>query len=111
MYRKFITPLYFINMTVQALVSLIAPIGLSVLFAWLIDKYTAVGPWIYVVFIMGGVLLGLYSMISFIIKAGRAIEALEKQHEQTLSDLAKKQSPYEKKNREENNEQKNSDLS
>ena len=81
MQGRLITPIYIINMTIQAIVSLVTPMGLMFLFAWLLDKYTAVGPWIYVVFIILGVFLGLYSMISFIIKAGRAIEALEKQHE------------------------------
>ena len=80
MHGRLITPIYVINMTIQAIVSLVTPMGLMFLFAWLLDKYTAVGPWIYVVFIILGVFLGLYSMISFIIKTGRAIEALEKQH-------------------------------
>lgn len=79
-YRRFITPLYVINITVQALVSLVSPILLMLLFAYLITKYTAAGGWVYVVFIMLGVFSGLYSMVVFILRAGRALEAIEKQH-------------------------------
>jgi F0F1-type ATP synthase assembly protein I len=81
-YRRFITPLYVINITVQALVSLVSPILLMLLFAYLITKYTAAGGWVYVVFIMLGVFSGLYSMVVFIIRAGRALEAIEKQHKE-----------------------------
>ena len=80
-YRRFITPLYVINITVQALVSLVSPILLMLLFAYLITKYTAAGGWVYVVFIMLGVFSGLYSMVVFILRAGRVLEAIEKQHE------------------------------
>lgn len=81
-YRRFITPLYVINITVQALVSLVSPILLMLLFAYLITKYTAAGGWVYVVFIMLGVFSGLYSMVVFVIRAGRALEAIEKQHKE-----------------------------
>ena len=80
-YKKLITPLYVINITVQAIVSLVSPILLMLLFAYLITKYTAADGWVYVVFIMFGVFSGLYSMVVFILRAGRALEAIEKQHE------------------------------
>ena len=72
-------------MAVQAIVSLASPIGIGILSAWLLDKYTEVGAWIYVVLIVLGVLLGLYSMVSFILKTSRAIEALEKQHKEAMA--------------------------
>ena len=56
---------------------------LMLLFAYLITKYTSAGGWVYVVFIMLGVFSGLYSMVAFIIRAGRALEAIEKQHEKS----------------------------
>lgn len=85
-YRRFITPLYVINITVQALVSLVSPILLMLLFAYLITKYTAAGGWVYVVFIMLGVFSGLCSMVVFVIRAGRALEAIEKQHKEDGKD-------------------------
>lgn len=88
-YKKLITPLYVINITVQAIVSLVSPILLMLLFAYLITKYTATGGWVYVVFIMLGVFSGLYSMVVFILRAGRALEAIEKQHERDGEDAQK----------------------
>ena len=88
-YKKLITPLYVINITVQAIVSLVSPILLMLLFAYLITKYTAAGGWVYVVFIMLGVFSGLYSMVVFILRAGRALEAIEKQHERDGEDAQK----------------------
>ena len=80
MYKKFITPVYIINMVMQALFSLIAPIGLMLGLAYLLVTYAEWPTWVYVVFIMLGVLSGLYSMVSFILGASRALEALERQH-------------------------------
>ena len=80
MYKKFITPVYIINMVLQALFSLIAPIGLMLGIAYLLVTYAECPSWIYVIFIMLGVFSGLYSMVSFILGASRALEALEKQH-------------------------------
>ena len=81
-YRRFISPIYTINMIIQAIVTLLSPIGCMFLIAWLFDKYTEVGPWIYVVLILLGVFSGLYSMVVFILSASRALEALEKQHKE-----------------------------
>ena len=81
-YRKFITPLYVINIAVQSLISLVSPILIMLLLAYLITKHTVAGGWVYVVFIMLGVFSGLYSMVIFILRAGRALEAIETQHKE-----------------------------
>ena len=78
--KRIITPLYVINIAVQSLFSLLSPIAVCFLGAWLLDKYTAVGSWIYVVLILLGVFSGLYSMVVFIISEFRALEAIEKQN-------------------------------
>lgn len=77
---RLITPLYVINIIFQAFISLISPAVLLFFVAWLLDRYTSVGGWIYAVCIIFGVICGFSSMISFIIKASRALEALEKQN-------------------------------
>lgn len=69
-----------INIIFQAFISLISPAVLLFFVAWLLDRYTSVGGWIYAVCIIFGVICGFSSMISFIIKASRALEALEKQN-------------------------------
>lgn len=79
MKKNIITPIYYINIIFQSIFDLIAPIAVMLLFAWLLDKYTSVGGVIYVVFILLGVFAGLYSMITFIIRASAAVEELEKQ--------------------------------
>lgn len=80
MYRKFITPVYILNIVFQSLFSLLTPAGLAFLSAWLLDKYTSVGGWIYALLITLGVLVGFYSMINFILRAMAALDALEKQN-------------------------------
>ena len=77
-YKKIITPLYVINIAFQSLISLVSPIAIMFLISWLLVKYTAVGTWIYALLIMVGVFSGLYSMVSFILSATRALEAIEK---------------------------------
>lgn len=85
-YRKLITPIYVINIVIQAIVSLLSPIAIMFLFAWLLATKLAVGGWIYVVGIMLGVFSGLYSMVVFVINASRALEAIEKQNSQKKED-------------------------
>ena len=79
-YKKLLTPIYTFNMIVQAIMSLVSPIAILFFAAWLLDKHTEVGSWIYVVCILLGTGSGLYSMVSFILHASRALEALEKQN-------------------------------
>ena len=81
-YKRLITPIYVINIIFQSLLSLVSPILVMILFAWLLVKYASVGTWIYVVFIMLGVFSGLYSMVVFILRAQRALEAIEKQNQE-----------------------------
>ena len=80
MYKKFITPVYLLNIILQSIFSLLTPAALMFLCAYLIDRNTEVGGWIYAVLIVVGIIIGLFSMISFILRAGAALEALEKQH-------------------------------
>ena len=80
MYKKFITPVYLLNIIFQSIFSLLTPAALMFLCAYLIDRNTEVGGWIYAVLIVLGIIIGLFSMISFILRAGAALEALEKQH-------------------------------
>ena len=78
-YKKLITPIYVINIVFQAILSLLSPVAVMFLLAWLLVTKLAAGGWVYVVFIMLGVFAGLYSMVVFILNASRALEAIEKQ--------------------------------
>lgn len=79
-YQKFISPLYVINIAFQAVITLLSPIVIMFLFAYLLTKYASVGNWIYVVFMTLGVLSGLYSMVVFIMRSSKALEAIERQN-------------------------------
>lgn len=81
-YGRIISPLYIINIVFQAFISLISPAALMLLLAWLLNKYTAVGGWIYAVLITVGVLTGFVSMINFVLRSMAALEALEKQNKE-----------------------------
>lgn len=81
MYRKFITPVYLLNIIFQSIFSLLTPIALMTLIAWLLNARAGVGSWIFVVLIMLGVFTGLYSMLSFILSAMRSLERLEQERE------------------------------
>ena len=83
MYRKFITPIYLLNMIVQSLFSLVTPIGLMFAASYLLNTRAGVGGWIYALLVTLGALVGLWSMISFILKTSAAIESLEKQHKES----------------------------
>ena len=80
MYKKFITPVYIVNIIFQSVFDLLTPAAIAFFIAWLLDEYTQVGGWIYAVLITPGFLLGFWSMITFILRAFSALEALEKQN-------------------------------
>ena len=85
-YQKLITPLYVFNIVFQSIISLLSPIAIMFLLAWLLVTKLSVGTWAYVVFIMLGVFTGLYSMVVFILRASRALEAIEKQNSKKKED-------------------------
>ena len=83
MYRKFITPVYILNMVTQSLFSLVTPIGLMLALSYLLNIRCGVGGWIYAILVTLGAIVGIYSTISFILKTSAAIEALERQHKES----------------------------
>ena len=81
MQRKFIRGMYLWNLVLQSIFSLLTPIGVSTLIAYLLVG-RGVGSWIYAVLILFGVLVGLSSMIRFLLGATAQIERLENEHAQ-----------------------------
>ncbi len=80
--NSFMNAMQALNIIIQAFFNLLTPIGLSVLFAWLLSEKAGVGGWIYAVLILLGVLVGFYSMIRFILSAMASLERLEKAQKQ-----------------------------
>ena len=103
MYKKFITPVYVLNIIFQSVFDLLTPAGIAFLAAWLLDKYTEVGGWIYAALITPGILIGFFSMISFILRATAALAALEKQNKEKYGKADRKR--IEENVKEEKNEQ------
>ena len=77
--KKTINALYVINIMSQAIFDLAVPIGLGLLCSWLLSTYASVGTWIYAFLIPLGALVGLYSMIKFVLSAMAALERLERE--------------------------------
>lgn len=89
MYKKFVTPVYILNIIFQSLFNLVTPAALMFFIARYLDSTTEVGGWIYAVLITAGVLFGFFMMISFIIKASAALEAIEKQNSEKMPSVSK----------------------
>lgn len=79
MHRRFFNAMYVFNVVIQAIISLVSPIAVGVLIAWLLSEKAGVGGWIYVVLIILGVTSGLVSMVRFTLSSMTAIQRLEKE--------------------------------
>lgn len=79
MYRRFFNAMYLFNIVIQAIISLLAPIAVGILIAWLLCEKAGVDSWIYVVFIILGVMSGLVSMVRFTLSSMSAMQRLEKE--------------------------------
>lgn len=77
--NRLMNVMYVLNIVVQSFFNLLLPIGLMVLFSWLLTEKMNVGQWIYVVLILLGVIVGFISMIRFILTAMAGLERLEKE--------------------------------
>ena len=78
MYKRLVSSLYVLNIIFQAFFTLLFPVGLGALVAYLLTKHVGVGSWIWVVLLIFGVFSGLWSMVKFVLSAMAAIERLEK---------------------------------
>ncbi len=80
MKKGWISPLYVLNIVVQAIFDFCTPIALGLLGAWLLSEKAGVGGWIYALLATLGVLIGFFSMCKFILRSMSALERLEKQN-------------------------------
>lgn len=83
MYRKIISATYVLNIIFQSFFNLAFPIGLGILFSWLIVEKAGAPGWIYAPIVIIGVIIGFFSMVRFILSAMRALERLERQNSRT----------------------------
>jgi F0F1-type ATP synthase assembly protein I len=73
--------MYAMNIILQAFWSLLFPIGFGVLLGWLLVEKCGMGRYLFVILIMLGVLVGMVSMIRFLISALAGLERLEKEQQ------------------------------
>ena len=80
MFRRTVSFLYVLNIVFQALFSLLFAIGVALLLGWVSTTYWSWPSWVYVPLILFGVVVGMISMVRFIISASRGLDNLERQH-------------------------------
>ena len=93
-FRRTVSFLYVLNIIFQALFSLLFSIGFFLLLGWLSTTYLSLPPWVYVPLILFGVVVGIISMVKFILAATRSLDNLERQHQ---SDREREESERNKK--------------
>lgn len=71
--------MYAINIVSQAIFSLLVPVGLMILAAWLMVDRVGAPKFVYAIAIVLGFLIGLYSMVRFVMTATANLERLENQ--------------------------------
>lgn len=80
MKKKTVSTVHTVNIVFQSIFTLAMYIGLGLLTGWLASNYWGAERWIYVPCILGGVTIGLVSMVRFVLLASRNLERLEAQH-------------------------------
>lgn len=91
MYKKFLDAMQLLNIVFQAIYTLLFPVGIGALASFLLTKYASFPSWIWAILLTLGVLMGLYSMVKYILTALKNIEALKKQREKDAAERSEKE--------------------
>ena len=81
MYGKFVGFVYYTNIVIQSVLSLLCPVALLTALAWYLVEKQGLPEWVYVPAILLGTVSGLFSMVKYVISATRAAEALAKERQ------------------------------
>ena len=79
MYRGAFSIIQLINMIAHSFFTLLFNIALGLGIGWLAVEKWGAPSWVYIPFILLGVITGFYSMISFLLSATRSFERLERE--------------------------------
>ncbi|MBQ2987686.1 MAG: AtpZ/AtpI family protein [Clostridia bacterium] len=79
--KSFMNTMYALNIVWQSFWNLLFPVGLGILIGWLLTEKCGMGDYVFVIFILLGVLVGLVSMIRFLLSALAGLERLEKEQQ------------------------------
>ena len=81
MHKRIFSAVFILNTLFQALLTLLFPICAGLLFSYLSVLYLAFPTYTYAIAVPLGAILGIYSMIRFILSTMRALESLESEKE------------------------------
>ena len=79
--KNFMNTMYALNIVWQSFWNLLFPVGLGVLIGWLLTEKCGMGDYIFVILILLGVLVGIVSMIRFLMSALAGLERLEREQQ------------------------------
>lgn len=91
MHKKIFNALTLFNLIGQAIYTLCLPMGLGALISYLLTKYASAPRWIWAIFLTLGSLIGLYSMVKYILTAMAGMDRLEKQQKRDLAEKKEKE--------------------
>ena len=107
MYKGLVNALYLMNIIFQSFFNLLTPIGIGLLVSYLLTSYTGAPAWTWALLTVFGVIVGLFSMIKFILSAMAALDRLEKeQKERAALKKAEKDFPISAGKQNENHDEK-----
>lgn len=86
MYKNFVSSLYVINIVFQAIFTLLITPLIFFLINYLCIRNFSFPTWSYAISLTVGFVIGLTSMIKFVISASEALERLEKQRKTEKDD-------------------------
>ena len=81
MYKRVVNTVRILNLLFQSIYSLVFPIGVGALIAYLTTSYLSWPRVMWALFLTVGTMIGLYSMVKFILIATRQMENLRKAQE------------------------------
>ena len=82
--KNFMNSMYALNIVIQSFWSLLVPIGIGVLLGWLCTEKLGLGNYMFVIFILLGVAVGIVSMVKFLFSALAGLERLENEQKQNM---------------------------
>ena len=82
MYKKFMSPIYVANIVFQSIFTLIIPPGSFFFLNYLAVANFDIPKWSYAISLSLGFIIGIFSMVKFVIAASESLERLEKQNKE-----------------------------
>ena len=91
MHKKIFDALSLLNLIGQALYTLALPIALGAVISYLLCRFASAPGWIWAILLTLGTLMGLYSMVKFIIVYAGGMDRLNKQRAEDAAEKEEKE--------------------